>query len=742
MILDLIILLVCSVAITLLGLLIFARNPSLANNRRFALLSSAQVAWIASNYLSDYNNAHVLLYTRLTFFFGILSAFTLRNFIVNFPSSEVFHKNLILRIHSAFTILLLPVTLLPIFISSVDISNGESVIKTSYMYVFYIVYMAYSLFLMFFIIRRQYLHAKLTLQKQQVINVSYGVVLYGVFAVLSNVLLPLLSSNWSSTRFGPVCTLFLVWMMAYTIVKHRLFDIRLVIARSLGYAGALILITAIYSFGVLGVAKYIFDLHLSLAEQVFLAGATGLAGLTFQRLKVTFSRATNALFYRDAYDSQAFLEKFNKTLVTTYELRSLLQKSADIMEEVLRPSYCVFVINETPTNPRRVIGARGYPSFSEVDITLLRSITRSMHKKIIVTDILVEKYNSFQQVLQDDKIAVLARLSNSVNDDGVGYIVFGTKKSGNGYDSQDLKVIDIIANELVIAIQNALRTEEIQDFNQTLQAKVNEATRKLRRTNERLRELDESKDDFISMASHQLRTPLTSVKGYISMVLEGDAGKVTPMQGEMLGQAFFSSQRMVYLISDLLNVSRLKTGKFIIETAKVDLVQLVQQELHQLKEAAASRSLDLQFEFPKDFPTLMFDETKIRQVIMNFADNAIYYTPAGGHVTVRLVNNPSTIELRVEDDGIGVPKHEQHHMFTKFYRAGNARQARPDGTGLGLFMAKKVIIAQGGSVIFDSVEGKGSTFGFVFSKTKLAVTGEDTSLAALSSAPTKQIAKV
>ena len=115
----------------------------------------------------------------------------------------------------------------------------------------------------------------------------------------------------------------------------------------------------------------------------------------------------------------------------------------------------------------------------------------------------------------------------------------------------------------------------------------------------------------------------------------------------------------------------------------------------------------------------MLDETKTRQVIMNFVDNAIYYTPAGGHIEVQLAETPTTIEFRVEDNGIGVPKSEQPHLFTKFYRAGNARKARPDGTGLGLFMAKKVIIAQGGSLIFESQEGKGSTFGFIFSKHKL-----------------------
>jgi len=115
----------------------------------------------------------------------------------------------------------------------------------------------------------------------------------------------------------------------------------------------------------------------------------------------------------------------------------------------------------------------------------------------------------------------------------------------------------------------------------------------------------------------------------------------------------------------------------------------------------------------------MLDETKIRQVIMNFIDNAIYYTPAGGTIKVKLVDSPRTVELHVEDNGIGVSKEEQAHLFTKFYRAGNARKARPDGTGLGLFMAKKVVIAQGGSVLFESKEGKGSMFGFIFNKQTL-----------------------
>lgn len=236
----------------------------------------------------------------------------------------------------------------------------------------------------------------------------------------------------------------------------------------------------------------------------------------------------------------------------------------------------------------------------------------------------------------------------------------------------------------------------------------------LKQTNEKMQELDEAKDDFISMASHQLRTPLTSIKGYLSMLLDGDAGPLNETQKKFVEQASISSQRMVYLISDLLNVSRLKTGKFVIEPVETYLPDVVEQEVAQLVETAKSRHVDLTFDKPTEFPKLVLDETKIRQVIMNFIDNAIHYGKNGGHIRVELKVVGNSAQYTVTDDGIGVPKADQPHLFTKFYRGENARKARPDGTGLGLFMAKKAIVASGGALLFKSEEGKGCVFGFTF----------------------------
>lgn len=292
----------------------------------------------------------------------------------------------------------------------------------------------------------------------------------------------------------------------------------------------------------------------------------------------------------------------------------------------------------------------------------------------------------------------------------VGLLVIGFTNPLAELAPADTALIDDLSESIGVALDNKLLFEENQHV-----------LRQLKESNEKLKALDEAKDDFVSMASHQLRTPLTAIKGYTSMVLEGDAGKINATQRNLLEQSFASSQRMVFLIADLLNVSRLKTGKFVIETAPTNLAEVVGQEISQLTETAASRKLKLTYKMPKKFPSLMIDETKTRQVIMNFIDNAIYYTPAGGKISVELTETPASVEFRVIDNGIGVPRSEKPHLFTKFYRAANARTARPDGTGLGLFMAKKVIIAQGGAIIFESEEGKGSTFGFIFPKSSLAV---------------------
>jgi len=276
---------------------------------------------------------------------------------------------------------------------------------------------------------------------------------------------------------------------------------------------------------------------------------------------------------------------------------------------------------------------------------------------------------------------------------------------------EDIELIERISEPAGIAIDNRLLLEENQRI-----------IKQLQQSNDKLKEVDQTKDEFISMASHQLRTPLTSVKGYVSMVLEGEAGEINQGQRQMLQQAFDSSQRMVYLIADFLNVSRIQTGKFTMVNTITNLSEVVKSELLQLEAGAKSRKVTFTYNESPHIPTVLIDETKIRQVIMNFLDNSLYYSSEGDVVNVELRADEQAIDFVVHDHGMGVPKADQPHLFTKFYRAANARKSRPDGTGLGLFMARKVVVAQGGAILFKSTEGKGSSFGFRFPLDKVRVT--------------------
>lgn len=706
-------------AVLMSGLIIMS-NPKKRTNRTLVLFIATILMWTISNLLTNLfaDVEKSLFFARTTLIGASLIPYTFYIFAKSFLNEKVSTRHLILTA-------IIPLAILATFPTELNVKSVEAYGSNSVPGIIYYVLMLEFLTYIGFSLRKMYRRSKsstsTSIQKGQIQYIFAGIVISVLPAVVANGLLPLFGYNWG-VYFGPSAFSFLVVFTSLAIVKHGLLDIRLIVARSLGYVFTLTTLVGLYVLAIFGLSSSILGTgNLTGAQQGLYIVATLIFGFSLTPLKHFFDRLTNRLFYRDAYDAPQLLDKLNKVLVGNVDLDLLLKQTADLIATTLKAEYVAFIIRETKGTARRVT----YSKIVRLDAEAILGLADGRRGKtqLFVADEMEGVPDKLKTTLTANNISIAARLAaSSVSEPDQGYLLMGPKQSGNPYNKQDLQVLDIIANELVIAIQNALRFEEIETFNITLQQKVNDATKQLRQTNEKLKALDETKDEFISMASHQLRTPLTAVKGYVSMVVEGDAGKLTKQQQELLDQAFASSQRMVYLIADLLNVSRLKSGKFVIENKPTQLADVVESEMEQLTEVAKGKDQTLTYNKPDKFPELMLDETKIRQVIMNFADNALHYTQNGGHIQLNLVDKGDSVEYTVVDDGLGVPKGEQHHLFTKFYRANNAKKARPDGTGLGLFMAKKVIIAQGGAIIFRSEEGKGSTFGFTFPKAKLLVT--------------------
>lgn len=399
----------------------------------------------------------------------------------------------------------------------------------------------------------------------------------------------------------------------------------------------------------------------------------------------------------------------NKILSTTSDLRSLLERASELIAKTLSAKQAfIFTYVGEAHEHHMSAGTDAHARLAVQEAHLLDERLRQKGGQSFLEYRMAED-DPIRRMMVSHRLALILPLYYKKR--VIGYVCVGRRAKGN-YSRTDIKALETIDEELVIAIQNAQSVQEVRELNANLEQRISSATKELRVSNSQLQKLDEAKDEFISMASHQLRTPLTSIKGYISMLLEGDLGELTTEQKHVLREAFMSSERMVRLIGDFLNVSRLQTGRFVIEKHPVDLARLVQREIEGLTQHAAARGLKFDYKSPKNIPTLELDENKIQQVVMNFADNALYYSKENGKVSVSLKKVPGFVELRVVDTGIGVPKAEQAELFSKFFRATNARRARPDGTGVGLFLAQKVIADHGGTIIFESEEGKGSTFGF------------------------------
>ena len=224
-------------------------------------------------------------------------------------------------------------------------------------------------------------------------------------------------------------------------------------------------------------------------------------------------------------------------------------------------------------------------------------------------------------------------------------------------------------------------------------------------------EVDRAKSEFVSLASHQLRTPLATVNWYTEMLLAGDAGKVTSDQKKYLEKIYTGNKRMVELVNAFLNVSRIELGTFTIEPKLTDVIELVQSVVDEQKFQIDEKKITLSTVFEKNIPLIQVDQKLLRMVVQNLLSNAGQYTPEGGRIEVSLgLDDKRNVLLKISDTGYGIPKNQQDKIFTKLFRADNVREKDTEGTGLGLYIVKSIMEHSGGRVWFESAQDKGTTF--------------------------------
>ena len=226
----------------------------------------------------------------------------------------------------------------------------------------------------------------------------------------------------------------------------------------------------------------------------------------------------------------------------------------------------------------------------------------------------------------------------------------------------------------------------------------------------REKEIDRTKTEFVSLASHQLRTPLSTINWYSEMLLEGDAGKINDEQKKYLEEIFRGNKRMTQLVNDLLNVSRIDLGTFIVEPEPTDILALAKSIVLDLEPKIFKRKIKFSEDYGKNIPKINVDPKLMRMLIENLCSNAIKYTPEGGAVTIKIAIKNKKLNISVKDTGYGIPKSQQDKIFSKLFRADNIKSTDTEGTGLGLYLVKSIINYSGGKIRFTSAQNKGTTF--------------------------------
>jgi len=229
----------------------------------------------------------------------------------------------------------------------------------------------------------------------------------------------------------------------------------------------------------------------------------------------------------------------------------------------------------------------------------------------------------------------------------------------------------------------------------------------------REKRIENMKTEFVSLAAHQLRTPLSGIKWALKMLLEGNLGKITGKQKKFINGSYKANEKMILLVNDLLNVTSIEEGRYLLKKTSVNIKDVIRSSINLYKKEIRSKRIKFKLKEPKEqLPEVMADKEKINLVIENLLENAVRYTRLGGKIIITLKKYKKEIKFSIEDDGMGIPQSQQERVFTKFFRASNIVHVDTEGRGLSLYIVKNIIEAHKGRIWFKSKEGKGSKFYF------------------------------
>jgi signal transduction histidine kinase len=409
------------------------------------------------------------------------------------------------------------------------------------------------------------------------------------------------------------------------------------------------------------------------------------------------------------------LQRLSREISSTLEENQIFTKiDAEHLEALGFDKAAAFLWKE---------GDRGFAQqlaigYSTEEMGALRSAVESNKDfllELVHTDNTVSSIGTAAQ--RKDTLRSMFKVSSFVmcpvrpKDGSHGLLLVGTDTKDAIITEGDEELIVILANQLGQGLENARLFEKTWSAHQELERRVEERTRELSLALEEVNTISRRKSDFVSSVSHELRTPLTSIKGYAAILLAGKLGEVPPEALKRLEKINKHSDELVQFVNDLLDISRLESGKVTMKLVPFELKSLVDEVADILSVLMKEQAIEFSCAAPEGLPDVLGDKDQIKRVFINLINNAIKYSPKG-KITVAVMRTADALQVDIADTGCGIPENAVEKIFEEFYRVDSAMNQEIKGTGLGLSLVKNIIEAHKGKIWVRSKVGEGSTFSF------------------------------
>lgn len=487
-------------------------------------------------------------------------------------------------------------------------------------------------------------------------------------------------------------------IMTIGILQYQLFDIRVVIKRTLVYSGLLLFAVTAYSMVIFFFATF-FGTHNVFDTQAFVTNliAAGIIAIGFEPLRKWLVKVTDKYLFVGEYNAQEVISELAQTLNNVLDLDEALLSMMGALTKALRvgkaATFILTLDKEKGFQIKRVVQI-GYSSMSRLALKPTGAVVQHFSQKNTkplladeLRDLLQQNPKApYQHLISELEVLDAAvALPIRVKDRLIGILVIGPRLSGDIFGSGDLQFLDIAAKQTATAIEKS-----------------------------RFYEDDQLKSEFVSIASHELLTPAAAIEGYLSMILDEKMAKVDPKAEGYLKKVQSSARRLSELVTDLLSISRIESGRIVINKKPVEVSPIINQVIGELKVKADQAKVGLGYLAPtQPIPKVLADPDRLAQIITNLISNAIKYNRPGGQVQLTVGTDRRFVIFQVADNGIGIGSEHLPHLFEKFYRVqDDSAAAEKVGTGLGLYITRSIIELQGGRIGVKSVLGKGSVFSF------------------------------